>query len=92
MVIGVCLIQSMLVWFVPMIKVCRRRYPQKMEETVGCKPFLLYHDKAFPQHVIYKANEEQDDEFKKHVKLVPVEDVPEDANVIYSHTVYKIKM
>lgn len=40
---------------------------------------------------MYNAYEEEE-EFKKHVKMVPIEDVPENPNVISSHALYKLKV
>lgn len=61
-------------------------------ETLGQKPFMLHHAQGFPQYVITNAYEAEELVFKKFVKCVPKSDVPTDANIISSHTVYKLKV
>ena len=53
---------------------------------------MFHHAQGFPQYAIMNSYEAEELEFKKHVKPVLISDIPPDANVISSHTVYKIKM
>lgn len=65
---------------------------QAMLETIGQKPIMLHHAQGFPQYVVLNAFQAEEKEFKKYVKCIPVSDVPPDANIISSYTVYKIKV
>lgn len=62
-----------------------------MLETLGNKSFMRHHAQGFQQAVLYKAYQEQELEFVKRVSRIPISEVPESANVISSHTIYKIK-
>lgn len=64
----------------------------EMHEALGNKPLLLNHGQSFPQYVMYSAYETEEAEFKKHVRCVPIASIPDDTNIISSHTVYKIKI
>lgn len=61
-------------------------------DTLGNKPFMRHHAQSFPQYVLYNAYEAEESEFKKQVECVSIADVPPDANIIASHTIYKIKI
>lgn len=52
---------------------------------------MFHHAQRFPQYVILNAYDAEEVEFKKHVKTVFKSDIPPNANVISSHTIYKIK-
>lgn len=64
----------------------------KMLDHFGNKPFLRYRAQGFPSFPLLNAYKAEEDEFKKTVKKVPIEDVPKNANVISSHVIYKVKV
>lgn len=65
---------------------------QRMYNFFGNKPFLRFQAQGFEQYVITSAYKQEEESFLKTVKLVPKEKVPENANIIRSHTLYKIKV
>ena len=68
--------------------------PQELErmcEYFGNKPFLRFQAQGFEQCVLSKAYKAEEDEFIKTVEIVPKDKVPQNANIIKSHAIYKIK-
>lgn len=64
---------------------------KKMADYFGNKTFLKHQAQGFEQFVLHKAYDAEEAVFLKTVKIVPRGDVPNGANVINSHTVYKVK-
>ena len=62
-----------------------------MLNVPGQKPFMLHETQVFPQQTLYKAYNEEEVELKEHFKCVPISDISANANIISSHTIYKIK-
>lgn len=62
-----------------------------MVDKLGHKPFLRHHAQAFDQAPLINAYRKEEDNFLSNVKIVPRSCVPVNANVIGSHTIYKIK-
>lgn len=58
----------------------------------GQKLFLLHGAQGLPRYVVFSSYEAKEAEFKKCVKTVPISYLPLDANIIWSHTVYKLKV
>lgn len=68
--------------------------PRVLDEMLayfGNRPFLRHQAQAFPNYVPINAYNDEETEFKKAVKLTDLSDVPKDANIIASQTVYNIK-
>lgn len=61
-------------------------------EYFGNKPFLRYRAQGFPTFPLLNAYNSGEEDFKKTVKTVPIDEVPKDANVISSHVIYKVKV
>lgn len=61
-------------------------------EVLGNRSFMFHHAEGFPQYVMHNAYEEEEQEFKKPSRLVPIQDFPLDANFISNHAMYKIKI
>lgn len=57
----------------------------------GYKPFLRYQAAGFSRFSLKASYTVREADFKKTVKLVPLAEVPENANIISIHAVYKIK-
>jgi len=55
------------------------------------KEFLFYHAQGLPQFVVQNAYKCEEDSFRKTVRSVHVSNVPQNANVISSHVLYKVK-
>lgn len=69
--------------------------PQELERMFNFfanKPFLRFQAQGFETFMITSAYKQEEESFLKTVKLVSIEDVPENANFIRSHTLYKIKV
>lgn len=84
-------VHAILVTF-PKLKSIAASVLQNMLNVIGYKPFLLHHAQVFPQQFIYNAFEGEQQKFMKHVKRVPIGEMPDKANIISSHTIYKIKV
>lgn len=63
-----------------------------MSEYFGNKAFLKSQAKGFKQCVRITARKVEEEDFLKTVKIVPKTKVPTSADVINSHTLYKIKV
>ena len=63
-----------------------------MLDTFGNKPFLRQHAQGFEQAVIACSYRDQEIEFCKRVRRVPIPDIPAQANVIRSHVIYKVQV
>lgn len=53
---------------------------------------MLHHAQSSSRYVLYNACEADKSEFKKQVECVSIADVTLGANIIASHTIYKIKI
>lgn len=60
---------------------------QAMLDSLGQERFLLHHAQVFPQYVQFNSYQAEGDEIRRHVKVVPISDLPKDANVISSYCV-----
>lgn len=58
----------------------------------GNKSFLRHQAQAFGQFPFVNAYQAEENEFLKNVQIINRQDVPRDANIISSHTIYKIKL
>lgn len=58
----------------------------------GHRPFLRHHTQAFHQAPIINAYEIEERNFLMNIKTVPRSSVPKNANIIGSHTIYKLKV
>ena len=63
----------------------------KMFYFFGNKPFLRFQAQGFDQAALENAYSAEEAAFLKTVQPIPRSAVPEDANVIGSHTIYKVK-
>lgn len=61
-------------------------------ETFGNKPFMLHHAQGFCQAPLIDAYKLEEDSFKQTVREVHRDNIPQHANIISSHTIYKIKI
>lgn len=59
-----------------------------MFDAIGNKPLLDRHSQSFLKYVIYNAGEAEKAEFKRRVKYMPTDGVPDSANIVASHTVH----
>lgn len=64
---------------------------QNMISVIGNPPFLLHQAQEFPRYVLMNKYDAEEREFKKHVRCVPISEIPSNANMTSSHTIYKIK-
>jgi len=55
------------------------------------KEFLFHHAQGLPQFILQNAYRSEEDSFKKTVRMIHVTKVPQSANVISSHVLYKVK-
>lgn len=58
----------------------------------GNKPFLKFQAQAFPEYVLSNAYNAEELDFKRTVKPVSLAEIPAKANIIASHTIYKLKI
>lgn len=59
-------------------------------DSISNKPFLWHRAHAFPSYALLSAYESEEAVFKQHVKSTYIADVLQSANVISSHTMYKV--
>lgn len=64
----------------------------RMFQFFGNTPFLKFQAQGFEQYVFLSAYKQEQESFLKSVKIVPKESLPEDASIIKSQTLYKIKV
>ena len=64
----------------------------RMFQFFGNKPFLKFQAQGFEQYILSAAYKKEEESFLKTVKIIPKESLPQDANIIRSHTLYKIKV
>lgn len=62
----------------------------KMKTHFGNKVFLRHHAQGFDQFPLTNAYRNEEESFLKTVKQVVKQYVPEKANIISSHTIYKV--
>ena len=62
-----------------------------MLSALGNRSFLRHQAQAFDQSVIVNAYNKEEENFVANVKIVPRSSVPKSANIIGSHTIYKLK-
>lgn len=62
-----------------------------MDQFVN-KPFLRHQAQAFPQFSLAAAYAQEENDFTKSAKTVPLCEIPSTANIISSHVLYKIKV
>ncbi len=53
---------------------------------------MQQHAEGLPGHVLHNAYKKQVESFMKQVRLVPVHQIPKNANIISSHVLYKVKI
>lgn len=53
---------------------------------------MLQIAQGYSQYILYMAYESEESELTNHVKCVPIPEVLFDANIVSSHTIYKIKV
>lgn len=68
------------------------RSPSVNDGKIGQKPFIFNHVQGFPQYVLLISNQCEELEFLNYVKFGRVKDVPTDADIMSSHTDYKINV
>lgn len=64
----------------------------EMYTAFGNRPFLQHQAKAFEQSPLVNAYRKVEVKFLMNVKTVPRSSVPKSANIIGSHTIYKLKL
>lgn len=65
-----------------------------LKETLtvfGNRPFMLHHAQGFEQFPLVKTYRREEKSFTKTVKRIPRHSAPRNANIIWSHTIYRIK-
>lgn len=62
-----------------------------MLQYFGNKPFLRHEAQSFPDYVLLNAYSAEETEFRRTVRAIPLAEVPNNADIIASHTVYKVK-
>lgn len=63
-----------------------------MFNNFGNKTFLRYQAQAYPDSVLLEAYTAEESDFKRTVNIIPLAEIPTNANIISSHTIYKIKV
>lgn len=63
-----------------------------MFKYFGNKPFMRHEAQGFSQAAIMSAYQREEDVFLENVKIVRRTTIPTDANIISSHTLYKLKV
>lgn len=58
----------------------------------GNRPFLRYQAQGFSSFPLLNDYQEEEEDFKKRVKVIAIANVPVNANVISSHVLYKLKI
>lgn len=53
---------------------------------------MLHNSQGFPTFAVHNAYEGEESSFKGTAKSIALHDVPQDAKVISSHTIYKVKV
>ena len=61
-------------------------------DQFGIKDFMLFQAQSLPAYVTQNAYDKEESSFKKIVKEIPLSEVPEGANVITSHVLYRVKI
>jgi len=56
------------------------------------KEFLIWDAQGLPRFITHNAYRKEEDSFVETVKKVHVSDIPEGANIITSHVLYKVKL
>ena len=64
----------------------------KYHDTFNTKEFLIYQALELPQFVTQNANDTEKTSFKKIVEKLHNSKVPKNANIIFSHVLYKVKV
>lgn len=62
-----------------------------MAEHFGNKQFMRFQAQGFEQYPLRNAYEKEEGEFYKTIKVVPISELPTDANIVNSHVLYKVK-
>lgn len=62
-----------------------------MMTDLGSRPFMSHHAQGFPQFAIMKVNEAEEAKSFVNTRPVPKSFLPPNANIVSSHTVYRIK-
>lgn len=58
----------------------------------GNRPFMKFEERTFSQYLFQIAYKNEENSFKKIVMEIPIQDVPDDANKINSHVLYKVNV
>lgn len=64
----------------------------RMFQYFGNKPFLRFQSQGFHQFILSSAYKNEEQSFLKTVEVIPKDKLPLNANIIRSHTLYKIKV
>lgn len=64
---------------------------RSMQTAFGNKSFLKYQCQGFELHPLYNAYQKEEEQFLDIIQVVPIELVPENANIVNSHVLYKLK-
>lgn len=62
-----------------------------MLQFFGNRSFMRHEAQGFPEDVIYNAFDKDEHVCKRTVQQVPLADVLDRANILASHTIYKVK-
>lgn len=62
-----------------------------MFQHFGNKSFVIFKAEIFQRYPINKALEAEESEFLKPVKIISIEEVPSDENIVNSHVLYEKK-
>ena len=62
-----------------------------MFDFFGNKQFMRFEAQGFPSYPLINAYMEEEGNFKKHVKMVHLSQVPKIANIVNSHSLFKLK-
>lgn len=60
-------------------------------DTFGHKDFMKFQAPGLPSFPLSNAYEKEEESFKDTVEAIPISQVPDNANVITSHVIYKVK-
>jgi len=65
---------------------------QKYYDFFAHKEFMAHQAEGLPRYLLWNAYNDEESKFKETVRDVMALDVPENANVITSHVIYKVKL
>ena len=64
---------------------------KSMKMTFGNKSFLRFQCQGFDLYPLINSYSKEEEQFLKIVEVIPIDKVPENANIVNSHVIYKLK-